>query len=40
MPPKSSASFKLLKSRYALNQAAFILRMTWMNTVAYFCQID
>ena len=30
----------LLKSRYFLNQAAFMLLMTWVNTVAYFCQTD
>jgi ATP:ADP antiporter, AAA family len=30
----------LLKSRYVLSQAAFILLMTWVNTVAYFCQTD
>jgi AAA family ATP:ADP antiporter len=29
-----------LKSRYVLGQAAFILLMTWVNTVAYFCQTD
>jgi AAA family ATP:ADP antiporter len=31
---------QLLRSRYVLNQAAFILLMTWVNTVAYFCQTD
>lgn len=31
---------QLLKSRYVLNQAAFMLLMTWVNTVAYFCQTD
>jgi ATP:ADP antiporter, AAA family len=31
---------QLLKSRYVLNQAAFLLLMTWVNTVAYFCQTD
>jgi AAA family ATP:ADP antiporter len=31
---------KLLGSRYFLNQAAFMLLMTWVNTVAYFCQTD
>jgi AAA family ATP:ADP antiporter len=31
---------QILKSPYALNQAAFILLMTWVNTVAYFCQTD
>jgi AAA family ATP:ADP antiporter len=31
---------QLLKSGYVLNQAAFILLMTWVNTVAYFCQTD
>jgi AAA family ATP:ADP antiporter len=31
---------QLLKSRYVLNQAGFILLMTWVNTVAYFCQTD
>jgi AAA family ATP:ADP antiporter len=31
---------KLIKSSYFLNQALFILLMTWVNTVAYFCQTD
>src|SRR5258706_1880989 len=31
---------QLLKSRYVLNQAVFMLLMTWVNTVAYFCQTD
>ena len=31
---------QIFKSRYLLNQAAFILLMTWVNTVAYFCQTD
>jgi AAA family ATP:ADP antiporter len=31
---------QLLKSRYALSQAGFILLMTWVNTVAYFMQTD
>ena len=31
---------QLFKSRYALNQAGFILLMTWVNTVAYFFQTD
>jgi AAA family ATP:ADP antiporter len=31
---------QVFKSGYALNQAAFILMMTWVNTVAYFCQTD
>ena len=31
---------QLFKSSYVLNQAAFILFMTWVNTVAYFCQTD
>ncbi len=31
---------QLFKSGYVLNQAAFILLMTWVNTVAYFCQTD
>ena len=31
---------ELLKSRYVLSQAGFILLMTWINTVAYFCQTD
>jgi AAA family ATP:ADP antiporter len=31
---------QLLKSSYVLNQAAFIMFMTWVNTVAYFCQTD
>ena len=31
---------QVFKSSYARNQAAFILMMTWVNTVAYFCQTD
>ena len=31
---------QLVKSGYILNQAAFILLMTWVNTVAYFCQTE
>jgi ATP:ADP antiporter, AAA family len=31
---------QLFKSSYVLNQAVFILLMTWVNTVAYFCQTD
>jgi AAA family ATP:ADP antiporter len=31
---------QLFSSIYVLNQAAFILLMTWVNTVAYFCQTD
>jgi AAA family ATP:ADP antiporter len=31
---------ELLKSPYLLNQAAFMLLMTWVNTVAYFLQTD
>jgi AAA family ATP:ADP antiporter len=31
---------QLLSSSYILNQAAFMLLMTWVNTVAYFCQTD
>ena len=31
---------QLFKSGYILNQAAFMLLMTWVNTVAYFCQTD
>jgi AAA family ATP:ADP antiporter len=31
---------KMLKSSYFLNQAAFMLLMTWVNTIAYFCQTD
>jgi AAA family ATP:ADP antiporter len=31
---------KLLKSGYFLNQAAFMLLMTWVNTVGYFCQTE
>lgn len=31
---------QLFKSRYALSQATFILMMTWVNTVAYFCQTE
>jgi AAA family ATP:ADP antiporter len=30
----------LFKSRYIMSQAAFILLMTWVNTVAYFLQTD
>ena len=31
---------QLFKSTYVVNQAAFMLLMTWVNTVAYFCQTD
>lgn len=31
---------RLWKSSYVFNQAAFVLLMTWVNTVAYFCQTD
>lgn len=31
---------QLFGSRYALKQAAFMLLMTWVNTVAYFLQTD
>ena len=31
---------QLFKSRFALNQAGFMLLMTWVNTVAYFIQTD
>jgi AAA family ATP:ADP antiporter len=31
---------QLFRSRYALNQAGFMLLMTWVNTVAYFFQTD
>jgi ATP:ADP antiporter, AAA family len=31
---------ELFRSRYALAQAAFMLLMTWINTVAYFFQTD
>ena len=31
---------QLFKSSYALSQAAFMLLMTWVNTVAYFIQTD
>jgi AAA family ATP:ADP antiporter len=31
---------ELFKSRFVLNQAAFMLLMTWVNTVAYFLQTD
>jgi AAA family ATP:ADP antiporter len=31
---------RLFKSRYIMSQAAFILLMTWSNTVAYFLQTD
>src|SRR6185503_8754764 len=31
---------EIFKSPYVRNQAFFILLMTWVNTVAYFCQTD
>jgi AAA family ATP:ADP antiporter len=31
---------ELFKSRYIMSQAAFILLMTWVNTIAYFLQTD
>ena len=31
---------QLLRSRFVRNQAAFMLLMTWVNTVAYFIQTD
>jgi AAA family ATP:ADP antiporter len=31
---------ELFKSRYITSQAAFILLMTWVNTIAYFLQTD
>ncbi len=31
---------RLFKSGYAVTQAGFMLLMTWVNTVAYFCQTD
>jgi ATP:ADP antiporter, AAA family len=31
---------QLFSSGYALSQAAFMLLMTWVNTVAYYCQTD
>lgn len=31
---------QILTSRYILTQATFVLLMTWINTVAYFCQTD
>jgi AAA family ATP:ADP antiporter len=31
---------QLFRSRYSLNQAGFMLLMTWVNTVAYFFQTD
>jgi AAA family ATP:ADP antiporter len=31
---------EIFKSSYVLNQALFMLLMTWVNTVAYFCQTD
>jgi AAA family ATP:ADP antiporter len=31
---------KMLRSSYFLNQAAFMLLMTWVNTIAYFLQTD
>ena len=31
---------QLLRSRFVRNQALFMLLMTWVNTVAYFCQTD
>ena len=30
----------LFNSPYAMNQAAFMLLMTWVSTVAYFFQTD
>lgn len=41
LPGDMLEGFKqLFKSPYALSQAAFILLMTWVNTVAYFYQTD
>jgi AAA family ATP:ADP antiporter len=31
---------EILRSRYLVNHAAFMLLLTWVNTVAYFCQTD
>jgi AAA family ATP:ADP antiporter len=31
---------QLLKSRYLMSQAAFMLLMTWVNTIGYFLQTD
>jgi AAA family ATP:ADP antiporter len=31
---------QLFRSRYVFGQALFMLLMTWVNTVAYFCQTD
>lgn len=31
---------RLFKSSYVFNQAAFMLLMTWVNTIAYYCQTD
>jgi AAA family ATP:ADP antiporter len=31
---------EMAKSRYVFTQALFMLLMTWVNTVAYFCQTD
>jgi AAA family ATP:ADP antiporter len=41
LPGNALEGFRqLFKSRFMLNQAVFILLMTWANTVAYFCQTD
>jgi AAA family ATP:ADP antiporter len=41
LPGNASEGFKqLFKSSYVFNQAMFMLLMTWVNTVAYFCQTD
>lgn len=41
LPGNSLEGFsQLFKSRYVLNHGVFILLMTWVNTVAYFCQTD
>ncbi len=41
LPGSAFEGFReMLKSTYFLSQAGFILLMTWVNTVAYFCQTD
>jgi AAA family ATP:ADP antiporter len=41
LPGNALEGFKqLFKSSYVFNQALFMLLMTWVNTVAYFCQTD
>jgi ATP:ADP antiporter, AAA family len=41
LPGNPFAGFSgLFKSRYIISQAAFILLMTWVNTIGYFLQTD